>query len=171
MPFFIFPHHKQVMYSPMLASSGCQIFAYNLIERSALPDGVGSVFQTLQYSLPSPSTDLTSTPILRENKKPSIVSGHATLRRPGQFSSRRSNSPEEIIGTIPFQSQPLNLLCIQSNVVSVRCTDLKSDLIKLMINEPKINPNSFNLPNSWSRKNRTIRCPNCHWHSSFRYLI
>lgn len=97
----------QVMYSPLVSSSPtCSVMSYELLSRSSAPSGIGSVFQTLQYSspkrIPDPSAiDLPDSatvlpPPLRQH--PLLTSGYAIVSRPGQLMFKRSNSPEEIPG-------------------------------------------------------------------------
>lgn len=80
------------MYSPMMASSSCSMMAYNLLDNPSnlKPiNGIGSVFQTLEYS----------TPKITENFNPSITSGYAVVSRLGQIIYRNSNNPEEVMGS------------------------------------------------------------------------
>lgn len=83
------------MYSPMMALSSCSMMAYKLMDdetSNSISNGIGSVFETLEYS----------TPKITENFNSSITSGYAVVSHLGQIIYRKSNNPEDVIGIIIF---------------------------------------------------------------------
>uniref|UniRef100_A0A914I8I4 Uncharacterized protein n=1 Tax=Globodera rostochiensis TaxID=31243 RepID=A0A914I8I4_GLORO len=97
----------EVMHSSLMSSSMCSMFFYEMLSRSSSPEGVGSVFQTLQYSSPKRHTSTNPTNGFRWGEsvgtvpfstvqQPVLSSGYAIALRPGQIVFRPSKSPEEV---------------------------------------------------------------------------
>lgn len=80
------------MHSPLMSTSSCSMMNYEML--SETPNGIGSTFQTLEYSVP----------LLDDRHKEGAAaimsSGYAIVSRPGQLIYRKSNSPEDAIGFI-----------------------------------------------------------------------
>lgn len=63
---------------------------------SKTPNGIGSTFQTLEYSVPRLDDRL------KKDASAIMSSGYAVVSRPGQLIYQKSNSPEDAIGFLLF---------------------------------------------------------------------
>ncbi|KAL3093169.1 hypothetical protein niasHT_022619 [Heterodera trifolii] len=97
----------EVMHSPLMSSSMCTMFSYEMLSRSSSTEGVGSVFQTLQFTSPKGNRttprdgfgnwhESIGTMPMPMQQQPLLSSGYALMPRPGQIVFRRSNTPEEV---------------------------------------------------------------------------
>ncbi|KAI1725875.1 LiPocalin-Related protein [Ditylenchus destructor] len=90
----------QVMYSPLMSTTSCSMMAYSMLTESDAPYGVGSVFQTLEYSSPRLDQGL--------HVRHALSSGYAMVTRQGQILYRKSNTPEDIIVHVIHVDENLN---------------------------------------------------------------
>lgn len=82
------------MYSPLVTLNSCSMMNYKMLTET--PNGIGSTFQTIEYSMPQLNIRL------KKNLTAIMSSGYAMVSRPGQLIYHKSNSLEEDFGLILY---------------------------------------------------------------------